>query len=233
MLSRFSRLDHSRWPILWLLGFFLVQAVPATIIRASNLEEGKILAMARGAAEDGHWITPFIYGERFAERPVLSSWMAALFSELTGGVTLWSLRIPHLCFFLAGALLIYSLLRSVTGKSAAIFGALCWISMPVVAPKFINSEPDIVLSTLLFAAFCTWWWGTIGKSMTPFVVAQHRHLDCPCWPDKGTAACCLLHARRWRLCSSETAQSNSSIYRRELICWTDDRRLVRHGLPAE
>ena len=39
--------------------------------------------------------------------------------------------------------------------------------MPVVAPKFINSEPDIVLSTLLFAAFCAWWQGTIGKSMTP------------------------------------------------------------------
>jgi hypothetical protein len=55
-------------------------------------------------------------------------------------VTLWSLRIPHLCFFLAGAPLIYSLLRSVTGKSAANFGALCWISMPVVAPKFIRTR---------------------------------------------------------------------------------------------
>jgi hypothetical protein len=47
MLSRFSRLDQSRWPILWLLGLFLVQAVPATIIRASNLEEGRIIAIAR------------------------------------------------------------------------------------------------------------------------------------------------------------------------------------------
>ncbi len=122
--------------------------------------------MARGADEDGHWLAPFIYGDRFAERPVLLSWIAALFGELTGGVTLWSLRIPHLCFFLAGTLLIYSLLRSVTGKSAAIFGALCWISMPVVAPKFINAEPDIVLATLLFAAFCVWWQGTAAKSMT-------------------------------------------------------------------
>lgn len=147
-------------------GLFLIQAVPATIIRASNLEEGRILAMARGAVEDGHWLTPFVYGERFVERPVLLSWITALWGELTGGVTLWSLRIPHLCFFLAGALLIYSLLRSITGKSAAIFGALCWISMPVVAPKFINSEPDIVLSTLLFTAFFVWWQGTSDRSMT-------------------------------------------------------------------
>jgi 4-amino-4-deoxy-L-arabinose transferase-like glycosyltransferase len=167
LLSRFSRLEQSRWPILWIIGLFLVQAIPSTIIRASNLEEGRILAMARGAVEDNHWVTPFIYGERFAERPVLLSWITALFGELTGGVTLWSLRIPHLCFFLAGALLIYRLLRSTTGKSAAIFGALCWISMPVVAPKFINSEPDIVLSTLLFAAFCVWWQGTSGKGMRP------------------------------------------------------------------
>jgi hypothetical protein len=77
LLSKFSRLDKSHWPILWVIGLFLVQAIPATIIRASNLEEGGILAMARGAVEDGHWLTPFIYGGRFAERPVLSSWIAS------------------------------------------------------------------------------------------------------------------------------------------------------------
>lgn len=166
LLSRFSGLDKSRWPVLWVIGLFLVQAVPATIIRASNLEEGRIIAIARGALEDGHWLTPFVYGERFAERPVLLSWLAATLGETTGSVTLWSLRIPHLCFFLAGTLLIYNLLRSVTGKSAAIFGALCWISMPVVAPKFINAEPDIVLSVLLFGAFCIWWQGTRDNSTT-------------------------------------------------------------------
>ncbi|MBS0528153.1 MAG: glycosyltransferase family 39 protein, partial [Proteobacteria bacterium] len=132
LLSRFCSLDHSRWPILWVVGFFLIQTIPATIIQASNHEEGRIIALARGAAENGHWITPFVYGERFAERPVLLSWIAALFGEVTGGVTLWSLRIPHLCFLLVGTLLIYRLLLSTTGKSAAIFAALCWITMPVV-----------------------------------------------------------------------------------------------------
>lgn len=166
LLSRFSRLEQSRWPIAWVIGLFLVQAVPATIIRASNLEEGRILAMARGAVEDGHWLTPFVYGERFVERTVLLSWITALFGELTGGVTLWSLRVPHLCVFLAGALLIYSLLRTTVGKSAAIFGAFSWITMPVVAPKFINSEPDIVLATLLFAAFFVWWRATNENIMT-------------------------------------------------------------------
>jgi len=169
LLSQFSRLDKTQYPILWVIGLFIVQAIPATIVRASNLEEGRIIAIARGAIEGGHSLTPYIYGERFAERPVLLSWISALFSEVTSGdVSLWSLRIPHLGFFLAGALLIYSLLRSNTGKkSPAIFGVLCWLSMPMVAPKFINSEPDIVMSILLFAAFYTWWQGTISKRMTP------------------------------------------------------------------
>jgi 4-amino-4-deoxy-L-arabinose transferase-like glycosyltransferase len=119
--------------------------------------------MARGAIEDGHWLTPFVYGDRFAERPILLSWMAALFGELTGGVTLSSLRILHLFFFFASAILIYRLLRSSTGESAAIFGVLCWICMPMIAAKFINAEPDIVLSTLLFAAFYVSWKGTSSK----------------------------------------------------------------------
>jgi 4-amino-4-deoxy-L-arabinose transferase-like glycosyltransferase len=167
LLSRFSTLDQTRWPLLWVAGLFLAQAIPATLIRASNLEEGRIIAIARGAMEDGHWLTPFIYGQRFAERPVLLSWIAALFGKAAGGVTLWSLRVPHLFFFFVGSILIYRLLRSCTGKSAAIFGVLCWICMPMVAAKFINSEPDIVLSTLLFAAFSAWWHGTANKCMSP------------------------------------------------------------------
>ncbi|UFS77362.1 glycosyltransferase family 39 protein [Tardiphaga sp. 37S4] len=165
MLAKARSLDNSPWPLLWVAGLFLVQAIPATIIRASNLEEGRIIALARGAAEDGHWITPFIYGERFPERPVLLSWITGLVGEATGGVTLWSLRIPHLAFFLAGAFLVYLLVKTQAGKAAAIFGAFSWISMPLVAPKFINAEPEIVLSVLLFAAFYVWWIGTSKESM--------------------------------------------------------------------
>lgn len=167
LLSSFSRLDHTNWPEIWIVGLFAVQAIPAAIIRSSNLEEGRVIAIARGAFEDGHWITPFVYGERFPERPALLSWIAAMFGEATGDVSLWSLRLPHLLFFLAGALLIYRLLKANTcSKSASIFGALSWMTMPVVAPKFINAEPDIVLSVLLFTAFYVWWRATIRKQVT-------------------------------------------------------------------
>lgn len=122
--------------------------------------------MARGAVEDGYWLAPFVYGGRFAERPVLLSWMGAALGEVTGDVSLWSTRAPHLAFFLGGALLIYSLLRLQTGKSAALFGAFCWLSMPMIAPRFVIAEPDIVMSTLLFAAFYVWWRGTVDERLT-------------------------------------------------------------------
>ena len=232
LLSRFSHLDQTRWPILWVIGLFMVQAVPATILRASNLEEGRIIAIARGAMEDGHWITPFVYGERFAERPVLLSWIAALFGEMTGGVTLWSLRIPHLVFFLSGAILIYSLLRSNAGsKSASIFGALCWLSMPMVAPKFINAEADVVLSTLLFAAFYTWWQATISKHLTLLAWLGIGVLNCG--PHERAAAGRLLRTRRRRISASEGSKPDPRIPRGKCSCSADDRRLVRHGLSAK
>jgi 4-amino-4-deoxy-L-arabinose transferase-like glycosyltransferase len=167
LLARFSGSDRTNWPQFWIVGLFAVQAIPAAIIRSSNLEEGRVIAIARGALADGHWITPFVYGERFPERPALLSWIAAVFGEATGEVSLWSLRLPHLIFFLVGALLIYRLLKANScSKSASIFGALSWMTMPVVAPKFINAEPDIVLSVLLFAAFYIWWSATVSKKVT-------------------------------------------------------------------
>src|ERR1700716_1146609 len=135
LLSQLSRLDKTQWPVLWVIGLFIIQAIPATIVRASNLEEGRIIAIARGAMEDGRWLTPFLYGDRFAERPVLLSWISAPFGELTGGVTLWSLRVPHLGFFFAGALLIYGLLRTSNRKTAAGFVGLRWVFFPLGAPK--------------------------------------------------------------------------------------------------
>jgi hypothetical protein len=60
LLSQFARLDKTQWPVLWVIGLFIIQAIPATIVRASNLEEGRIIAIARGAMEDGHWLTPFL-----------------------------------------------------------------------------------------------------------------------------------------------------------------------------
>ena len=113
--------------------------------------------MAR--VEDGHWLAPHLYGIRFIERPVLLSWMAAAIGKLSGGVTVWSARIPHLLFLLAGGLMVFNLVRLHTRKAPAVFGALCWFACPMVAQKFVTAEPDVTMSVLLFGGFFLWWKG--------------------------------------------------------------------------
>ena len=167
LLARFSRTDEQKYALLWIVAFWALMAIPAVMLRAVHMEEGTVLGLARGAVEDGHWLAPFRYGVRFVERPVLLSWIAAALGEVTGGVTVLTVRIPHLLFLLAGAWLVYDLVKATAGKAAGLFGALCWFASPMVAQKFVTAEPDVTLSVLLFAVFCVWWKSLVVERLTP------------------------------------------------------------------
>ena len=143
----------------WVVLLWALMAFPAAAIRGTHHEEGTVIGLARGAVEDGWWLSPHLYGVRFIERPVLLSWIAAAIGKLSGGVTVWSARIPHLLFLLAGGLMVFNLVRSHTRQAPAVFGALCWFACPMMAQKFITAEPDVTLSVLLFAGFFLWWKG--------------------------------------------------------------------------
>jgi 4-amino-4-deoxy-L-arabinose transferase-like glycosyltransferase len=143
----------------WVVLLWALMAFPAASLRGAHYEEGTVIGLARGAVEDGHWLAPHLYGVRFIERPVLLSWMAAAIGTLSGGVTVWSARIPHLLFLLAGGLMVFNLVRPYTRKAPAVFGALCWFACPMVAQKFVTAEPDVTLSVLLFGGFFLWWKG--------------------------------------------------------------------------
>ncbi len=167
LLTRFSRTDEQKYAWLWILTFWALMAFPAVWLRAVHLEEGTVLGLARGAVEEGHWLAPFRYGVRFVERPVLLSWIVAALGEVSGGVTVLTARIPHVLFLLAGAWLVYDLVKAAAGKAAGLFGALCWFASPMVAQKFVTAEPDVTLSVLLFAVFCVWWKSLTAGRLTP------------------------------------------------------------------
>jgi 4-amino-4-deoxy-L-arabinose transferase-like glycosyltransferase len=159
-LHRISLIQGANIPgWVWVVLLWALMAFPAASLRGAHYEEGTVIGLARGAAEDGHWLVPHLYGGRFTERPVLLSWMAAAIGKLSGGVTLWSARIPHLLFLLAGGLMVFNLVRQHTRKAPAVFGALCWFACPMVAQKFVTAEPDVTLSVLLFGGFFLWWKG--------------------------------------------------------------------------
>ncbi|MFL6825483.1 MAG: ArnT family glycosyltransferase [Bradyrhizobium sp.] len=155
-LSLVRSADIPGW--VWVVLLWALMAYPAASIRGTHYEEGTVIGLARGAVEEGYWLSPHLYGVRFVERPVLLSWLAAGIGKLSGGVTVWSARIPHLLFLLAGGLMVFNLDR----KASAVFGALCWFACPMVAQKFVTAEPDVTLSVLLFGAFFLWWKGVVS-----------------------------------------------------------------------
>jgi 4-amino-4-deoxy-L-arabinose transferase-like glycosyltransferase len=150
-----SKIRGPVWVVL--LWFFLI--VPGIFIRGSHHDEGYTIGLARGAFEDGHWLTPHLYGLRFVERPVLASWMIGGLGLLFGRVDLWMGRLPAVLSLLGGALLIYVLVRQYTDKRGALFGAISFLVSPMMLHRLITAETDIVVSVLMFAAFVVWWKG--------------------------------------------------------------------------
>ena len=51
------------------------------------------------------------------------------------------------------------LVRQRESAAAALFGAVCFLISPALLQKLITAEPDVMLSTLLFATFIVWWDG--------------------------------------------------------------------------
>ncbi|MBR0824159.1 glycosyltransferase family 39 protein [Bradyrhizobium manausense] len=150
----------------WVVLLWALMAFPAASLRGTHYEEGTVIGLARGALEDGQWRAPHLYGLRFVERPVLLSWIAAAFGSVTGGVGVWSARLPHLLFLLAGGLMVYHLVLPHTRRAPAVFGALCWFACPMVAQKFVTAEPDVTLSVLMFGGFFLWWRGVIRGNVS-------------------------------------------------------------------
>lgn len=145
------------WVWIGLLWFLFV--FPAIVLHGAHYEEGTVIGLARGAFEEGHWLEPHRYGERFAERPVLVSWLLGAIGLVTGSIPIWLARMPTVLAVLCGALLIAHLVRRYASDAAAAFAALCFMACPLILRKVIVAEVDLVLSVVLFATLVVWWGG--------------------------------------------------------------------------
>ncbi len=153
------RFEELRRPYVWIALICFLLVAPAITLRGAHFEEGTVIGLARGAFEDGHWLTPFLYGARFAERPALFSWLLALVGLGTGAVTDWMARIPVALSLFAGASLIFYLVRKYVSASAAFIGVLCFAASPIVLQKVATAETDLFVSVLVFSAFVVLWDG--------------------------------------------------------------------------
>jgi 4-amino-4-deoxy-L-arabinose transferase-like glycosyltransferase len=146
-------------PQFWILVLWVLLVLPTISLRSAHYEEGTVIGLARGALEDGQWLQPHLYGVRFIERPVLLSWLLALFSIPIGTVELWFARLVIIMLYLASGWLIFSLVRRYATDLAALFATLCFFVSPMLLQKVTTAEPDLLLSFLIFSAFVVWWNG--------------------------------------------------------------------------
>jgi 4-amino-4-deoxy-L-arabinose transferase-like glycosyltransferase len=166
ILQAFTSLVRIRIPLwVWMLLVWFLLVVPAISLRSFHFEEGTVVALARGALEDGNWLIPSHYGYRFVERPALMSWLVAGLGEIFG-INHWTVRAPTVLSLLVGGTLVFYLVRQRASALAALFGALCFFVSPGILTKVITAEPDLMLSVLLFAAFVIWWNGQTAGQLT-------------------------------------------------------------------
>lgn len=151
------RLPDLASPIFWILLLCFLFIFPAITLRGAHYEEGTLISIARGVFEDGHWLTPYRYGERFVERPALLAWVLGLVGFLTGSVPDWLARIPIAMALIGGCGLVYCQVRKYASAGAGLFGVLCLMASPLMQQKLVTAELDFLLGTLEFAAFVVIW----------------------------------------------------------------------------
>lgn len=139
---------------LWALLF-----LPNVGLRSLYYEEGLAALQARDILARGDWLVPQVFGERWVEKPALYPWLVALTSWLTGALDEWSVRLPALLASLAGALLVYAIVRAWTGGLAAFVSALAFLLTPHIMGKAAVGEVDLLLSVLSLGAWYLWWAG--------------------------------------------------------------------------
>ncbi|MGH6663696.1 MAG: ArnT family glycosyltransferase [Pseudolabrys sp.] len=154
----------TRWnPVSVIVVAWAVLAIPLVFLRGFHSDEGIAITIARTAIEDGYWITPHMFNFRFAERPILLSWIIGAVSAPFGSVSQFTVRFPVILFLLTGCLLIYAVLRRVSaGIPAALLGAALFLACPIVIRAYALATADMALAVLLFVSFVFWWDGYCG-----------------------------------------------------------------------
>ena len=162
--SVFRRLS----PVWLIVLLWLVLTIPGIFIRGAHYEEGRTAGFARGAFEDGHWVSPHLYGLRLVERPELISWFLAVVGSIIHRLDLWWVRLPAVLSILCGALLIHNFVRRYASAPAALFAATSFLVSPMMLQKVVTAEPDATVSLLLFFALVAWWDGFENRNLTFF-----------------------------------------------------------------
>lgn len=86
-------------------------------------DEGRYAEIAREMLASGDYVTPYLNGIKYFEKPVLFYWLGAAAMKL-GGINLWSLRSINALLGLFGCFITYLTARKFYGRSTGLFAGL-------------------------------------------------------------------------------------------------------------
>src|SRR5580704_13305774 len=86
-------------------------------------DEGRYAEIAREMVNSGNYVTPYLNGIKYFEKPILFYWLGAGAIKL-GGLNLWALRSINALLGLLGCVASYVCARKLYGRSTGILAAL-------------------------------------------------------------------------------------------------------------
>lgn len=124
-------------------------------------DEGRYAEIAREMSISGDYITPYLNGIKYFEKPALFYWLAAIAIKI-GGLNLWSLRFVNACLAILGCLATYLTAYQLYDRKTALLAAfiLATTMLYFVMGHMINLD----LTVTVFLAI----------SLFAFIIGYHR-----------------------------------------------------------
>ncbi len=126
-------------------------------------EETRRAEVATEMLRTGDWIVPRQQLEPFLSRPPLGSYPIAGLMWLSGGPTLWTVRLPSVLATWLTTLLIYGYGRRFMTPLGALASGLAFATMGMVLQLGRLAESEATFTLLLSAALLIWHWGYSRK----------------------------------------------------------------------
>ncbi len=172
MLQVGDELDESsqgviRWWREW--QFWIVTALAATVYfsRIADLpirgEETRRAMVAREILQTGDWIVPRQQGEPFLSRPPVGSWPIVWLAELTGNLSLVTVRLPTVLATVLTSLLVYVYARRFLSPLGALTSGLAYATFAQVLQLGRVAETEATFTFFFSAALLIWHWGYTAK----------------------------------------------------------------------
>ncbi|MFN3324800.1 MAG: ArnT family glycosyltransferase [Bryobacteraceae bacterium] len=151
--------NAARLLIFLLICAALAHGAVALLRPVIDTDEPLYLVAGRGMAESGDWVTPYVNGVRFFDKPALLYWLIGLSYKLFGGVEIPG-RLPGILAILATAALLFRLGRlaggPLTGFAAGAAFAFCAGTM-IFTIEVLHDILLVFFVTLAMERFAHWY----------------------------------------------------------------------------